>query len=85
MASSRAEPGPNAGHPLTSGNTRVKDARKLARRSFRTEQRQFLAEGPKAVEAALGVPGCVVEVFATLVEVAQKALPSDVNAPRTAA
>jgi TrmH family RNA methyltransferase len=51
--------------PLTSGNTRVKNARKLARRSFRGEQRLFLADGPNAVEGALGVPGCVVEVFGT--------------------
>jgi TrmH family RNA methyltransferase len=51
--------------PLTSGNTRVKNARKLARRSFRAEERLFLADGPKAVEGALSVPGCVVEVFAT--------------------
>lgn len=59
MASFRADP------PLTAGNTRVKNARKLARRSFRAEARLFLADGPKAVEGALGVPGCVVEVFAT--------------------
>ena len=52
--------------PLTSGNTRVKDARKLARRAFRAEHRTFLADGPKAVEGALGVPGCVIEVFATV-------------------
>ena len=32
---------------------------------MRTERRLFLADGPKAVEGALGVPGCVVEVFAT--------------------
>jgi TrmH family RNA methyltransferase len=51
--------------PLTSGSTRVKEARKLSRRSVRTERRLFLADGPKAVEGALGVPGCVVEVFAT--------------------
>ena len=51
--------------PLTSGNSRVKNARKLARRASRAEQRLFLADGPKAVEGALGVPGCVVEVFAT--------------------
>jgi RNA methyltransferase, TrmH family len=51
--------------PLTPGNTRVKNARKLARRSFRTDARLFLADGPKAVEGALSVPGCVVEVFAT--------------------
>ncbi len=59
MASFRVDP-----IPLTSGNTRVKQARKLARRAFRAEHRLFLAEGPNAVEAALGVPGCVVEVFA---------------------
>lgn len=51
--------------PLAPGNTRVKNARKLARRSFRTDSRLFLADGPKAVEGALSVPGCVVEVFAT--------------------
>ena len=51
--------------PLTPGNTRVKEARKLSRRSVRTERRLFLADGPKAVEGALRVEGCVVEVFAT--------------------
>lgn len=51
--------------PLTAGNARVKEARKLSRRSVRTERRLFLADGPKAVEGALGVPECVVEVFAT--------------------
>ena len=51
--------------PLTSGNTRVKEARKLHRRSVRSERRCFLADGPKAVEGALSVPDCVVEVFAT--------------------
>jgi TrmH family RNA methyltransferase len=50
--------------PLTTGNTRVKDARRLSRRSVRTERRLFLADGPKAVEGALAA-GCVVEVFAT--------------------
>ena len=63
MASFPADPAP--GTPLTSGNTRVRGARKLARRSFRAEERLFLADGPKAVEGALGVDGCVVEVFAT--------------------
>ncbi|WP_310528865.1 RNA methyltransferase [Nocardioides sp.] len=52
--------------PLTVGSARVKEARKLSRRSVRTERRLFLADGPKAVEGALGVPGCVVEVFATI-------------------
>ena len=51
--------------PLTTGSTRVKEARKLSRRSVRTERRLFLADGPNAVEGALGAPGCVVEVFAT--------------------
>ncbi|MGA8847911.1 MAG: RNA methyltransferase [Nocardioides sp.] len=53
------------GAPLTSGNTRVKDARKLSRRSERSERRLFVVDGPKAVEGALSVPGCVLEVFAT--------------------
>ena len=69
MASSRA---PDL-TPLTSGNTRVKDARKLARRAFRAEHRTFLADGPKAVEGALGVPGCVIEVFATVAATEQYA------------
>lgn len=51
--------------PLSAGNTRVKEARKLSRRSVRSERRLFLADGPKAVQGALTVPGCVVEVFAT--------------------
>ena len=51
--------------PLSASNARVKEARKLSRRSVRTERRLFLADGPKAVEGALSVPGCVVEVFAT--------------------
>jgi TrmH family RNA methyltransferase len=51
--------------PLTTGSTRVKEARKLSRRSERSGRRLFLADGPKAVEGALAVPGCVVEVFAT--------------------
>jgi RNA methyltransferase, TrmH family len=59
-----------AGTPLTAGNSRVKDARKLSRRSVRTERRLFLADGPKAVEGALSAvsatgEACVVEVFAT--------------------
>ena len=42
-------------NPLTTGNTRVKEARKLSRRSVRAERRLFLADGPKAVEGALSV------------------------------
>ncbi|GAA1917678.1 RNA methyltransferase [Nocardioides hwasunensis] len=37
----------------------------MSRRSVRTERRLFLADGPKAVEGALSIDGCVVEVFAT--------------------
>nr|WP_246142707.1 RNA methyltransferase [Nocardioides rubriscoriae] len=37
----------------------------MSRRSERSERRLFLADGPKAVAGALGVPGCVVEVFAS--------------------
>lgn len=59
-----------AGSPLTVGNSRVKEARKLSRRPVRTERRLFLADGPKAVEGALSTvlptgESCVVEVFAT--------------------
>ncbi|WP_193605886.1 TrmH family RNA methyltransferase [Nocardioides dongkuii] len=52
--------------PLAAGNSRLKDTRRLSRRSVRTERRLFLADGPKAVEGALSAPGCVVEVFATV-------------------
>ncbi|MBO9521204.1 MAG: RNA methyltransferase [Nocardioidaceae bacterium] len=51
--------------PLAAGNARVKEARKLSRRSVRTERRLFLVEGWKAVAEAAAIPGCVVEVFAT--------------------
>lgn len=51
--------------PLTAGNPRVKEARKLSRRPVRAERRLFLADGPRAVEGALDLEGCVVEVFAT--------------------
>lgn len=44
---------------------RVKEARKLSRRSVRTERRLFLAEGWKAVAEAATLPGCLVEVFVT--------------------
>jgi TrmH family RNA methyltransferase len=59
--------------PLAASNARVKEARKLSRRSVRTERRLFLADGPKAVEGALAVEGCVVEVFATPAAVEQHA------------
>ena len=50
---------------MAAGNARVKEARKLSRRSVRAERRLFLADGPNAVTEALAVPDCVVEVFAT--------------------
>jgi TrmH family RNA methyltransferase len=55
-----------AERPLSAKNSRVKAARKLTRRSVRAEQGLFLAEGVKALDEAMLVPGCVVEVYATL-------------------
>ena len=40
-------------------------ARRLAKRTFRTQDRRFLAEGPQAVREALGLAGNVVELFVT--------------------
>ncbi|UDY25293.1 TrmH family RNA methyltransferase [Nocardioides sp. Kera G14] len=48
--------------PLSPSNARLKELRKLSRRSVRTERRLFLADGPKAVEGALAA-GCVEELF----------------------
>ncbi|PVG83065.1 RNA methyltransferase [Nocardioides gansuensis] len=64
--------------PLAASNARVKDARKLSRRSARAERRLFLADGPKAVEGALAHAledgaSCVVEVFATIAATEQYA------------
>ena len=50
-------------NPLSVGNARVKQLRRLSRRSERSERRLFLAEGRNAVEAALEA-GVVTEVFA---------------------
>lgn len=50
---------------LTLRSRRVKEARRLLRRRDRTALRRFLADGPKAIEGALGVDGCVQEIFAT--------------------
>jgi TrmH family RNA methyltransferase len=50
--------------PLSASNARLKELRKLSRRSERSERRLFLADGPKAVEGALGAD-VVVEVFVT--------------------
>ena len=55
-----------AERPLSAKSGRVKAARRLTRRSTRAEQGLFLAEGAKALDEAMLVPGCVVEVFATL-------------------
>ena len=55
--------------PLTTRSSRVKEARKLARRASRTSARRFLAEGPQAVREALAYDGpggpCVRDVFAS--------------------
>ena len=50
---------------LTPRSARVKAARRLTRRAARMSAQLFLAEGPQAVTAALEIPDCVVEVFAT--------------------
>lgn len=50
---------------LTIRSAKVKYASRLATRSFRFENREFLAEGPQAVREALKVPGTVLEIFAT--------------------
>ncbi len=55
-----------ASTPLSASNGRVKDVRRLSRRPARAERRLFLADGPNAVEGALALPGCAVEVFATV-------------------
>ncbi|MEV0588937.1 RNA methyltransferase [Nonomuraea sp. NPDC050310] len=44
---------------------RVKAARRLTKRSFREQDRRFLAEGPQAVREALRLDGVTLEVFAT--------------------
>lgn len=52
--------------PLTVRSGRVKHARRLASRSFRAAEHEFLAEGPQAVREALTEPGVVIEVFASV-------------------
>jgi TrmH family RNA methyltransferase len=44
-------------------NPRVTAARRLTKRSFREQDRLFLAEGPQAVGEALAEPDAVVELF----------------------
>ena len=53
-----------SGPPLTPRSGRVKEARKLQRRSVRRERGLFLVEGAKSIGGALAVEGCVQEVFA---------------------
>ncbi|MGH3356126.1 MAG: TrmH family RNA methyltransferase [Nocardioidaceae bacterium] len=53
------------GRPLGQHSARVKAARRLAKRSLRSRERLFLAEGPQAVREAIRRPGTVVEVFST--------------------
>ena len=52
--------------PLTVRSGRVKHARRLATRSFRASEHEFLAEGPQAVREALAEDGVVIEVFASV-------------------
>jgi TrmH family RNA methyltransferase len=67
---------------LTASNARVKAARKLSRRSERSERRLFLVEGWKAVTEAATIDGCVVEVFATPAVAEEHAdLLADLEAP----
>lgn len=55
-----------AGRELTSiRSPRVKAARRLAKRAFRSRDRRFLAEGPQAVREALALPGTLTELFTT--------------------
>jgi TrmH family RNA methyltransferase len=58
-------PPSTVGTLLSIRSARVKEARKLSRRSVRAERRLFLVDGPNAVEGALEVRDRVVEVFAT--------------------
>ncbi len=51
--------------PLTPRSARVKEARRLTRHASRAQRRQFLVEGPQAVREALGVAGCVDDLFVT--------------------
>ncbi|GAA2731903.1 RNA methyltransferase [Actinocorallia aurantiaca] len=55
-----------AGLELTSiRSPRVKSARRLAKRSFRQQDRRFLAEGPQAVREALALEGGLAELYTT--------------------
>lgn len=57
---------PASGRELTSPRSaRVKDIRRLAKRTFRYRRRRFLVEGSQAVSEALGDPRVVLELYAT--------------------
>lgn len=56
---------PDRSDGLSVRSARVKHASRLATRSFRQQQREFLAEGPQAVREALTLPGTVREIFVT--------------------
>ena len=65
---------------MKASNARLKEVRRLSRRSERSERRLFLADGPNAVEAALEA-GCVEEVFARA-DVELPVLPDGVRVTR---
>ena len=50
---------------LTIRSAKVKYASRLATHSFRTRNKEFLAEGPQTVREALKVRGAVIEIFVT--------------------
>jgi TrmH family RNA methyltransferase len=56
---------PTAGEITSPRAAAVVAAARLAKRSFRTRDRRFLAEGPQAVREALGRPGTVSAMFVT--------------------
>jgi RNA methyltransferase, TrmH family len=49
----------------TAQHARVRAARRLAKRAYRTADRRFLVEGAQGVGEALGEPGGLVELFVT--------------------
>jgi RNA methyltransferase, TrmH family len=60
------------GPELTSiRSPRVQAARRLTKRTFRTREGRFLAEGPQAVREAVAEPGTVTELFVTREAVAR--------------
>ena len=57
---------PGGDGPTSVRSPRVSAVRRLQQRSVRAERRQFLVEGPPAVAEALGVPGLVQQLYATV-------------------